>query len=167
MSIVITLSMIISSIFLADWKRIKEYYPTFLYITLGNHMYYYLTKGERLWEFNSPILTHRLIELLYLVIILPLIAFIFLSQYNEAHWFRYHVIWICLFSMIEYIQFLTNNITYNHGWNIWWSILFYSIMFPMLRLHYKLPFLTLLLSTIPTLFFLWQFGFFSDVLQSK
>jgi hypothetical protein len=91
----------------------------------------------------------------YTIITFPLTALMFLSHYPEGQgrWriFRHYLFWIGLFA-IGIFLLIRGNIIYKYGWGIWWSALFDCLMFPFIRLHYKRPLLTLIISVPMTIF---------------
>lgn len=125
----------------ADWKNWRTYYPTMLFIIVGESVYLFLFGKDRLWDLTNTILKDKQTELMYLFIILPGSTFIYLSNIPET--IKRQIIhmlkWIVIFSGVEYIGFLLHKITYNHGWNWGWSVVFDCIMFSMLRLHHTKP----------------------------
>ena len=46
---------------------------------------------------------------------------------------------IAVMSFVEIVLYSHGEIKYYNGWNLWWSILLYVGVFPLLRLHYKNP----------------------------
>ncbi|MGE5415559.1 MAG: hypothetical protein ACM3UZ_02110, partial [Acidobacteriota bacterium] len=53
----------------------------------------------------------------------------------------YTALWVGLGTALEFILIKTGFFVHLHGWNLWWSALFYCIMFPLLQLHYSKPLL--------------------------
>ena len=64
------------------------------------------------------------------------------------------VLWIGIYAITEGIAHITGVLTYHYGWNIWWDIAFNVMMFPMLLLHYKRPFIAWIL-VVPIVLGLW------------
>jgi len=60
-----------------DWKRWREYYPTVLYMCMGDLIYNFLTKDEKLWRWESPVFTHTFLDILWIFTIFPAIVIVF------------------------------------------------------------------------------------------
>jgi hypothetical protein len=135
-----------------DWRNWNKYHSTILYFISCNFLLNYLTYNYSLWTLSDFFLpTHTLNDLAVTLIAFPCASLIFLGRYPEHSIIaklNHNLLWIFIFSAIEYLYFLIGNFHYEHGWNIWWSILFNIMTFPMLRLHYKRPLLAYLLSVV-------------------
>ena len=59
--------------------------------------------------------------------------------------------------VFELIMFFSGLCVYSHGWTYTWSIVFASLMIPMLVLHYKRPLWAYILSVPITVFLLLWF----------
>jgi hypothetical protein len=132
--------------YLRDWTK---YHHTMLYMFSMGMLYEFLTRDYHLWLFNSDFLLNRpMITILYATITMPLSVLMFLSRCPTE--IRKVVIYYCLWIIIyiggEFILGIFGRISYFHGWNLWWSLLFDCIMFPMLRLHFKHPLAAYMLS---------------------
>ncbi|MFC5451060.1 CBO0543 family protein [Paenibacillus aestuarii] len=153
--------LLLVSLRLGDWFKIREFQATMLYIALMNFTYYFYTNQNKLWILHSA-LGHTINETIHNYIINPLIAFIFLSKFpstNARNKIFYTVGFILAFSLLEGFQYLFGFISYEGGWNYWWSFFLYCAMFPMLRLHFNKPHFAYMLSVLWVLFFLYAFGF--------
>jgi hypothetical protein len=153
--------MLLLAIKYAHWRRWSEYYPTLLYISVCNLFYNYTVKSHHLWKFKSPFVPHEVMDIIYTFIINPSMTIIFLS-YHPRGWRRislYWLAWIVVFSAMESIQYVTGAILYFKGWNIPWTVFFYTLTFPMLYLHYRKPLAALLLSVPITIGFMWIFDY--------
>jgi hypothetical protein len=160
--ILISLWVLLASWRWGDWKNFKLYYPTMLYIALFNLLYvFFAHEFFHLWELKSDIGNHTTTFLLHSFIINPFSAFLFLSNYPSK--FKSQILhtlkWIFLFLIVEWVGYKLGRIAYFNGWNFWWSVLFIMVMFPMLRLHYVKPVLTLFLSAVCTFVLLWKFNY--------
>ena len=69
----------------------------------------------------------------------------------------YLLLWVLASAIIETISFYLGFISYQNGWSIWWSGIFYFIMFIVIRLHHKNPLLAWLISFPIVAFFLVYF----------
>jgi hypothetical protein len=132
MNLIIAIILLHIAIFFAKWSRWKEYYPTLLFIGVCNLFYNYIVNEQHLWKFKSSLVPHEVMDIVYTFTFNPTMTIIFLS-YHPRGWWRmllYWVSWTILFSVMEYVQFVTHHIEYFRGWNIPWTILFYAVMFP-------------------------------------
>ncbi|WP_257348861.1 CBO0543 family protein [Pseudalkalibacillus decolorationis] len=135
----------------ADWNNWREYHTTMLYMPLMNLLYLFFCNDYLLWKIKPEFgLTYTFIEILYTFIIFPTTVLLFLSNYPEGqvnklfHYLKWIFIYICL----EWIGSSFDRIGYSNGWNIGWSFGFLLFMFPMIRLHYKRPFLAYVISVV-------------------
>ena len=131
--------LIIISIFscwkYGDWKNWRLYYPTILYLIIGDVVCDNLTYRVPLWSYNNNIYT----DLLMIVFIYPCTVILFLTNYPKLikRQVGYLLLWVFVYSSIEYIAYISSGFFYSNGWTIGWSILFNCIMFPLLYFHYK------------------------------
>lgn len=128
-----------------DWRNLKKYYPSILFLTVVSLTVFHLTHNYPLWKFHSSFfLPNRTIQELRLdFFILPSICFLFLTFYRYTsiiQQFLYITFWIVLLSILEVPLVNAKIITYHNGWNIWWSVVLWFISLPVLRLHYSRPF---------------------------
>lgn len=155
--------LLILAIKKANWDNWRVYYPTMLYISLGSFVYEFISHSKfHLWELEEfGLLTHMNIHFIHNLIINPLIAFIFLSCYPEVPIKRclYILRWVLIFLFVEWGGTRTGILSYHHGWNLGWSLLFILIMFPMIRLHFIYPLRAIALSVLFAVFFLTVFDY--------
>jgi hypothetical protein len=154
--------VILASIRWGDWKNLKQYYPTMLYVALANCLYKcFAHKYFHLWEeIPDFIINDKLsVFILHAFIINPFSAFLFLSNYPDSkiRQFLHTLKWIVIFIVIEWVAIMNGSIKHYNGWSMGWSIFFVVIMFSFIRLHYVKPFLALLLSVCTTLFYIFVF----------
>ncbi|MCU9611996.1 hypothetical protein OEV98_00300 [Caldibacillus lycopersici] len=146
-----------------DYREWEKYYSTMQYIAIGNLTYNFICASHWLWQLSPDIkwFNHSLLELAYTFITFPLTALMFLAHFPEDQgWmrvFRHYLLWIGLYIGVEILLLLKGNIIYKYGWSIYWSSLFDCVMFPFLRLHYKKPLFTLLISIPMIAFWIWFF----------
>jgi len=144
-----------------DYLEWKQYYPTMQYIALGNLTYNFLCTKHWLWQLSPDFewFNHSLLEIGYTFITFPLTSLMFLARYPEGkeRVLLHYLFWISLYAAVEFILMIRGNIIYNYGWGLGWSVLFDCVMFPFLRLHYKKPLFTLLISVPITIFLVWLF----------
>ena len=148
-----------------DWKNWNKYYPTFLFLLLGDFLYQYLLSDfYPMWKYNPQGiddnigLTHTHIAFTIMFVKYPATILIYLSKFPENNKIKqifYVGAWVLLYILNELNDLKFNLIKYDHGWSIWWSLLFNCVMFSILRIHYVKPLLAWLLSIIFILF-LWK-----------
>ena len=160
---ILALISILAVWYRGDYWNWKVYYSTMQYIAIGNLTYTFLCASHWLWRLSPDTkwFNHSLLEMGYTFITFPLTALMFLSRYPEGQgkWrvFRHYAFWVGLYVVVEIILLLQGSILYKYGWNLLWSAAFDCIMFPFLRLHYKKPLLTLVISVPMTIFMVWLF----------
>ncbi|MDB5054732.1 MAG: hypothetical protein JWM44_2782 [Bacilli bacterium] len=152
MHLAIALFIIYAAWRLSDWRNWRKYHATMLYITSGGLLYEYLTEDYNLWIFHPDFLYNQTITIIvYAVMTMPLSVLIFLSKYPSNGWKKqliYILKWVLIYAFVELALQLFGRISYKHGWNFWYSVLFDVMMFPMLRLHYLKPLWAYLISII-------------------
>jgi hypothetical protein len=157
MQIIFPIVFLLAALKWGKWKKWREYYPTILFMVLGNLLYSYLFKEYPLWMFDHTfeeklLPTQMSINLIKSFTSFPILTLIFLSHIPEGKNTKknifYIIAWTILFIGIEYIARLLGMITYHNGWNMWWSMLFDFIMFVLLAMHYRNPILAWILSGI-------------------
>lgn len=164
MQIIYPIVFLLIALKFGKWKNLKQYYPTLLFMMLGNLLYSFLFYDYPLWRFEHTfeekvLPTRMAIDLLKTFSSFPILAFIYLSLLPEEgtvfKYVRHIIIWTVLFFIIEIISKYLGMITYHHGWNMWWSLGFDCSMFTLLTIHYKRPVIAWILSGIFILF-LWN-----------
>jgi hypothetical protein len=148
-----------------DWKNWRRYYPTILFFIIGDFLYLYLLSDHYpMWRYSPPEadqevgLTNTHISLSIIAIKYPATVLAYLSNFPEKNLMKkvlYFTGWIVFYLLIEMMDRHFHLIEYFNGWSIWWSALFNSVMFFILWVHFKNPFIAWLLS-IGFIFFLWN-----------
>ncbi|OLS40381.1 CBO0543 family protein [Bacillus sp. MRMR6] len=163
MHLILAFVSIVAVWYRGDYLNWKQFYSTMQYIAIGNLTYNFLCASHWLWQLSPDIkwFNHSLLEMSYTFITFPLTSLMFLSRYpeNQGKWriLRHYAFWIGLYVVVEIILIFKGNIIYKYGWGLGWSAFFDCIMFPFLRLHYKKPLLTLMISLPMTIFWVWLF----------
>jgi hypothetical protein len=164
--ITIGLAVLVASFKWANWKEWEKYYPTILYIIASNLLYKFFALSKfHIWKLSSQDFffnSHMEIYLWHTLFVNTLLTFIYLSNFPEDELKRkvlYIVKWTALFIFIEIVLLKMNHIHHYNGWNLVWTTLFDLVMFSMLRLHYKKPLWTIVLSIPVTLFYLIVFDY--------
>ena len=125
----------------SDWKNWKLYYPTMLFYIIGNLTEDIITCKKPLWLYYGSTSIDRLADYLFGFLIFPCVVILFLSRYPKGRMkqLAYLCAFIAVMSFVEIVLYSHGEIKYYNGWNLWWSILLYVGVFPLLRLHYKNP----------------------------
>jgi len=116
---------------------------------------------KAVWELDGFFINMFVTDSLYTMIAYPCLVVLFLSNYPEEIRLKilYYLKYIGVATIIEWAAGKMDSIEYFEGWNLWWTILFYFIMFPMLRLHYRNPVRALMLSIFVIGFLLISFDY--------
>ena len=165
MHVALGLWAILAAIRWGDWKNWERYYPTMLYIACMGLLYQFFSLSYfSLWTINHDFFFNdSTAKLLHILLINPLSAFIFLSNYpkenNKIKKIQHYVKWCLIFLVTEWIGNYFSLITYHNGWTFGWSVLFVIVMFLMLRLHYLKKLVALPLSVFWIIFYLISLGY--------
>ncbi|UGB28765.1 CBO0543 family protein [Metabacillus sp. B2-18] len=151
----------IAGIIWGDWRNWRKYHSTILFLWFGDLLYNFLCHDYKMWEYKENIFgvdllpNHTVISLLIMFVAYPSSVLLYLGRFpmGKIKIVLWVLFWVFLFSIIEYINLrYLELITHHNGWIIGWSVLFNTIIFPMLWLHYRYPIIALLAS-IPIVFF--------------
>ncbi|MGE5390893.1 MAG: CBO0543 family protein [Deltaproteobacteria bacterium] len=121
-----------------DWRNWQRYHSTMMFLIMGNLLYNFLYFGHRLWEYNP---NHIITELLINFIVLPSTVLILLTNYPNTlrQKFVKALKYVTVYFLFELAYFYHGLISYHNGWNLWYSLLWLCMMFPILLLHHKKP----------------------------
>ncbi|MBD8070618.1 CBO0543 family protein [Bacillus sp. PS06] len=164
MHIFIALVVLILGYFKGDWRNLHKYGLTIFYIITCNLLYNLLCYDYLLWEYRPDLLkeSHILVDLIYTFIILPAITLLYLGNYpftlSLGRKLKYIIVWVIGSFLVTYFIYRTDRLEFHHGYKVWMDLLFYPVMYGMLRLHYTRPILTYGLSVIIILFLLKYFN---------
>lgn len=132
-----------------DWRHWQKYHSTILYFLLGDVFYMVLTSNYPLWQHQPmpPIHSYIGVEICCLVTFAST-ALIYLGLFpngvgKSMLWIGF---WVVLYSLIEVIYLHFGAIKHFNGWTMLYSVLFNMMTFPMLRLHFRRPLLTYVIS---------------------
>lgn len=122
------------------WRKWREFYPTILYVIIGNLAYDFVFSDWTLWVYRS-FMGATYVGLINDFLIYPSGVMLFLTHYPEGKWKQvgYILVWTVSSTLIEYISILLGGLEYFHGWSLLWSFLLFLGMFALIRLHYKKP----------------------------
>jgi hypothetical protein len=139
---------IVSAYKWADWKNWRRYYPTLLFFGMGDLIYNLVFQNKPLWSLHTNFLAPSINELFIIFAIFFPGGLLFLSNFPQKALRQvvYVLLWITLYILIELFTTSIGMQRNYHGWNIWWSLLFNFIMFPLLILHHKNPVLAWLIA---------------------
>ncbi len=142
-----------------DWRNWRLYYPTILYFFFVELAYNVLTNEKPLWLYNSSALNHTLTELLTSLVIFPCTILIYLPLVSRKFISQllYTLLGIFIYSVVEYLSYLMGYFSYLNGWNIFFSILFNCVMFPILCIHHKKPLIGVLTTAAGAALMIWYF----------
>lgn len=137
--------MLIAVYIWSDWRNWRSYYPTILFVMMGDYLYNVLTYDHGMWVLHSFFGGHIINTLLLNFTLLPFTVLLFLTYfpYNSSLIKKSVFIIGCvgIYCAIEYIQFRVGAITYNNGWSLGWTAVFNTMMFSAIAIHHKQPLL--------------------------
>lgn len=143
--IIFMLMVVIASWKFGDWRNWKLYYPTILFVLVVNFVYNLISYNFPLWQYESPLLKTTGSDLLLNLVAFPAVIILYLTYFNKVLLRQnkyiplYVLSWVAFYTLTEWFSCKLNFFSYHNGWNIWWSLLFNCIMFPMIWLHHKRP----------------------------
>lgn len=154
-SAVITAVCIISG----KWKKWREYYPTILYVIIGNLVCELFFYHHPLWAFGSISYDMPVIDIIVMVLLFPATVILFLAYYPKIIYQQilYILLWVAIFILKEVIACLSGGFMYLNGWTLYYSLLFDLTMFPLIRLHYKKPLAVWPVSAALAFLMIWWF----------
>lgn len=128
---------------LGDWKNWRKYYPTVLFMGMGNLIYLMAFKNKVLWAFNPGGITPIISELFVILTIFFCTVLIFLTHFPNTLFkqLQYIILWDAIYIIIEVLMLNIGMQVNSNGWSIWWSIFHNFYMFPLLAIHHKSPLL--------------------------
>lgn len=169
MRIIVALLFIFAAWRWSDWRDWRNYYPTVLFIMTLSLLENVITANHKLWMMvNSPFTTSNSANSLFVTFTtFPATVLLYLSHYPQkiSHKVYYMLLWVSLYSMIEYGLGRLGLYDYANGWSLGWSVMFNGFMFPILLLHHQKPVLAWLCSVIFLLFLWFHFGYSLDMLK--
>jgi len=125
-----------------DWRNWQLYYPTVLFMVLGDLSYIIISNAKPLWQYESPIFSSNFVEALICLVVFPCTCLIFLplcSKVSKSKRIVYILFWASLYTSVEWISFSLGYFSHQNGWSFYWSFGFNCAMFPLLLLHFKKP----------------------------
>jgi hypothetical protein len=124
------------------WRQWREFYPTILYVIIGDMAYNFVFHDYSLWIYDG-IFSHTTSDVLAAFALFPSIVILFLTHWPKKRLWQvlYVLVWAGVNTILEYISVAFGVFRYEHGWGCWWSLGLLVIAFIMMRLHYKKPLL--------------------------
>lgn len=136
----------------SDWRNWEKYYPTILFMIVGNFLYNILTYNHPMWLYEKSLLpNHTMIDILHSFVVFPVTIMLYLTYFPESNLIkkiRYILFWTAIYISMEWLLSKLELFSYHNGWNILWSAGFNITMFTILWVHHKKPLLA------------WFFSFF-------
>lgn len=143
----------------SKWQNWNEYYPTILYLFIGNVVCDLLVYQKPLWAFNDLTNRYPFLSIALMAVLFPSTVIMFLSHLPKTakKYIVYIIFWAAIYFGIELFAYLIGDFLYFDDWYIVHSIVFDVVMFPMILLHYKKPLLAWPLSAVLAFLFIWIF----------
>jgi len=126
-----------------DWRNWRKYYPTILFFIFGNFIYLIIFYKKLLWRLESEYIGFPFIDFYMTFIIFTCTILIFLPHYpkTKSIWKHivYNLLWVFLYTTIEFIFSNLGLISYHNGWRLLYSMIHNSYQFPILKIHHHRP----------------------------
>ena len=122
------------------WKKWREYYPTILYVIIGDLAYNFVFYRYDLWKYNGFI-NHTISDLFNAFFLFPSVIILVLHKWPQG-WLKASLIllaWSSSLTMLEWISLGTGYFMYDHNWNIFHSFMVYFGALVLIRVHYRHP----------------------------
>ncbi|WP_227939396.1 CBO0543 family protein [Alkalihalobacillus deserti] len=133
-----------------DWRNWQNYYPTILFLILGDLLHNFLAYDHSLWIFRenlhpSLLTNHTSISLMYMLVSYPATILIYLKYFFKTDKWRkrvfHYVLWVLIYITAEFINLHFGLFTHHNGWEYGYSVLFVMMMFLLFPIHYRKPLL--------------------------
>lgn len=124
-----------------DWKNWKNYYPTILFFILSSILCAFFTYNHPLWLYESKGLNHTFWDLFICITVYPSTIMMFIPHLpsKKAKKVFHIALYVAIYTITELVANKLGYFSYHNGWNIWCSLIFNSVMFPILAIHYEKP----------------------------
>lgn len=142
-----------------DWRRLRQYYSTILFLALGDYICLYFTFDKPLWRFTTIIPT-KLAETMMALLIFPCVVLLFLPYFpkkNNSRKLLYICIWTSIFSLIEWWALRIHHFVHFNEWKLTYSVAFNLGMFTLIQIHYKKPLWAWSISLVTAIFIITVF----------
>ncbi|WP_409253945.1 CBO0543 family protein [Bacillus sp. SCS-153A] len=163
MSIIILILYILAGIRYGKWSKFQEFYPTLLFLIIGDLLSQFLLFDHTLWKFHPMGQLDRLFHLNHTFIALAKMAIqytvtvsIFIGRLPKelGKQVLMILVWTSIYGLNEFITNQLGGLSYHRGWSFGWDLVFNVMMFTMLVIHYKKPLIAWML-TGPIIVTLW------------
>jgi hypothetical protein len=145
---------------LGDWRNWKKYYPTTLFFILSNAVCIDLTCNHPLWLYKPTVINETFTDLFISITAYPSTVMMFIPHFpKEKIKILLHIsLYAAVYTAAEFMAVKLGSFTYHNGWNIWCTVIFNFLLFPILMLHYKKPLCAWLIALIAphVLFFIFK-----------
>lgn len=146
MHLIITIFIIIVTVYRGVWKDWEKYHTTMLFFGFMELVYDAIVKEKDyfLWRITPELFPSRIpLVGLYVFIIFPLSALLFLSKLpgKTSKQILHITKWVGIYTLVEAIGSILHRIEYLNSWSLWHSFIFNIILFTGLVLHHKKPFI--------------------------
>lgn len=146
------------ALFKSEWRHWEKFQSTILFMIAGNFMIGLITYNYTLWDLSSELGGHIVNDFLICLLFFPPAMMVYLTHYTKTNGFIRKAIyissWALILTFIEGIEYLFDNIHYEHKWNLFKSALVNIVMLSTLSIHYKKPLLAYLLFLIEAILLL-------------
>jgi hypothetical protein len=124
-----------------DWKNWKNYYPTILFFILSNVVCILLIYNHPFWFYEPYIIDRTFSDLFICITVYPSTVILFIANFPKkiTKIISHISFYAAIYTIAELIGVKLGYFTYYNGWNIWYSLIFNLMLFPILMLHYKKP----------------------------
>lgn len=135
---------------LGDFRNWKKYYSTTLFFILSNAVCIVLTSNHPLWLYQPVVINQTFTDLLISITVFPSTVMMFIPHLpkEKAKIILHISLYAAVYAITEFFAVKLGSFTYHNGWNIWCTIIFNFLMFPILMLHYKKPLYAWLIALI-------------------
>lgn len=144
-----------------DWKNWQLYYPTILFMIVGNFLYNILTYNYPIWMYQDSLFpNHTITDIFNSFVLFPAVILLYLPRFPKEGMIkkvRYIVLWVIVFVSVEWLLSYFGLFSYYNGWSIIWSLIFNIGMFTILKVHFQKPLLAWIISVIVILFLIIYF----------
>jgi len=160
MHIIFTVLTILASLKWADWKNWRNYHASMFFISTGGLLYEYMVQKNTLWKFHPDFFYgHQMVVIVYAILTMPISILIFLTHFPEK-WLKrifYILVWSGIYICGEWILLVLERISYQNGWQLWYSFLFDLVMFSVIALHHYKPVPAYIVSVLIIIFLIHYF----------
>lgn len=132
------------------WREWEQYHSTMLFFSFMELFYLLIVEEHNyyLWRITPDLFITRVPMIwLYVFIIFPGTALIFLSKYpKDVKKQIFHIAkWVAIYTLVEWVASVTGRIIYVNKWSLFSSFLFDILLFWGLGFHYRKPIMAYIL----------------------